>query len=183
MEQSLTKQRESIRDSRNKGELPNLCEGNNVLVSRQYFHESEKLCLRWRVPRRITKFLHDYSFQVEYPRNGQLDTVHGTRLKYYHAASLNTTSLLSHALSSETGMPVSRLLKLIDQDGELFVVVRWKVLSPKEDTMEPLKRVYEDVPQMLIKLLSRDNTPMPLFEKASAELGLYRGWVTTSANN
>lgn len=170
--QPITKQRERIRDSRNKGELPKFCEGDYVLGARQDFHKSEKLCLRWRGPLRVTTCLNDYAFQVEDLRNGQLYTVHGTRLKYYNDESLDTTAILPHVLSSETGMTLSRLLKLMEQNDELFVVVRWKGLSSEEDTMEALKRVYEDVPQLLLKSPSRNNTPSPLREKASAELVL-----------
>lgn len=172
VDQSVSQQRQRIRECRHKGELANFREGDYVLVARDTFHEGEKLCLRWRGPRRVIKAINDYEFQVEDLRNGNLETVHGTRLKYYHDASLNTTAILSHVLSSETGMPVSRLLKLIEQDGELFVSVRWKGLSPEEDTMEPLKRVYEDVPQLLLKLLKRQNTPSRLPAKACVELGL-----------
>lgn len=69
-------------------------------------------------------------------------------------------------------MPVSRLLKLTEPDGYLFVIVRWKSSSPEDDTMEPLRRVYDDVPQLLLKLLRQQNTPSTLREKSSTELGL-----------
>lgn len=152
-----------------------------MLVAREHFHEGEKLCLRWRGPRRVTKCLSYYAFQVEDLRNGELQVIHGTRLKFYSDDSLDTTAILSHVLSSETGMPVSRLLRLVDQDGKLLVAVRWKGLGASEDTLEPLKRVYEDVPGLLVKLLRRKSTAAKLRSKACIELGLEEDVCTDTA--
>lgn len=178
VEQSLTHQRNRMRIARQKGDLPNFREGDYVLVAREHFHEGEKLCLRWRGPRRVTSCLNDYSFQVEDLRNGELQEVHGTRLKFYTDESLDADAILSHVLASETGMPVSRLLRLIEQDNQLFVLVRWKGLENSEDTLEPLLRVYEDVPQLLVKLLRRKTTNAELRSRACAELGLEEGVCT-----
>lgn len=163
-----------MRNGRHRGELANLREGDFVLVAREYFHQGEKLCLRWRGPRHVTQCLSDYAFQVEDLQNGHLQTVHGTRLSFYSDASLDTQVILSHVLSSETRMPVSRLLKLLDVDGKLFVNVRWKGLGKSEDTMEPLQRVYEDVPELLVILLRRKNADATLCGRACVELGLER---------
>lgn len=175
IEHSLEKERKRIRNARNRGELANFQEGDFVLVARDDFHKGEKLCVRWRGPRRVTKCLNDYAFQVEDLRNGDLQIVHGTRLKFYADNSLDTTAIISHVLASETGMPVSRLLQLVEDNGSLFVSVRWKGLSSTEDTVEPLQRVYEDVPQLLLKLLRRKSTNADLRKRACVELGLEEG--------
>lgn len=147
-------------------------EGDYVLVTREHFYESEKLCMRWWGPRRVTKCLSDYVFQVEDLRNGNIETVPGTRLKFYADDSLDLKAILSHVLASETGMPVSRLLSLVEQEGKLYVLVRWKGLADSEDKIEPLTRVYEDVPQLLIKLMRRKNANPTIRAKACIELGL-----------
>ena len=67
---------------------------------------------------------------------------------------------------------MARLLRLVDQDGDLYVVVRWKGMSESEDTMEPLSRVFEDVPALTRKLLARKSTPAALRTRAHAALGL-----------
>lgn len=79
---------------------------------------------------------------------------------------------MSHVISSETGMPVARLLKLVKVNDDLKVQVRWKGLSPQGDTLEPLRNVYEDVPQMCDRLLNRKNTPDNLAQEARDTLGL-----------
>ena len=62
---ALAKNRKQKRESASKGCLPNFVEGDFVLVAREDFSAVEKLALRWRGLRRITKALSDYVFQVE----------------------------------------------------------------------------------------------------------------------
>ena len=79
---------------------------------------------------------------------------------------------MSHVLSSETGMPVARLLRLDEVDDKVKVLVRWKELQPSEDTLEPIENVYEDVPTLFKKLLDRQSTPRTLANKERACLDL-----------
>ena len=62
------------------------------------------------------------------------------------------------------------------EDG-IMVHVRWRGLPNSEDTLEPLQRVHEDVPQMLRSLLSRKSIPKALvnLDKAALALTLERG--------
>lgn len=69
-------------------------------------------------------------------------------------------------------MPVARLLKLVEMKGKLFVNVRWKRLGDSEDTMEPIQRVHEDVPQLLVKSLRRRNTEEKLGDQVCVELAV-----------
>ena len=130
------------------------------------------MALRWRGPRRVIKARSDYVFKVEDLRNGSTEDVHSSRLKFYRDGWLNHKVIFSHVLSSETGMPVARLVRLVDSEDRLKVIVHWKGLPNSEDTEEPLERVFEDVPQMLLRLLLRKNTPAPLAEKARSLLSL-----------
>jgi len=164
--------RQQSRIAQSRGQLPNFAEGDYVLLAREDFFKGEKLALRWRGPRRIIKALNDYVYQVEDLRNGQTEEAHGSRLKFYRDAELDTKVIMSHVLSSETGMPVARLLKLTDEPDGMKVIVRWKGLPHSEDSAESLEHVYEDVPQMLLRLLQRKNTPAPLAEKARRILAL-----------
>ena len=166
IQSSLSENRRRIRDASSNGKLPNFIEGDFVLVARDEFFEDEKLCLRWRGPRRIVKCLNDHVFKVEDLRNGAVSDVHASRLKYYSDESVDQKAVLSHVLSSETGMVVGRLLRLVKTDNGLFISVRWKGLSSSEDTLEPIAQIYADVPQLLIKLLERQSTPVDLARQA-----------------
>lgn len=177
VESSLQANRARARTAAERGELANFTEGDYVLVARDEFHAGEKLCLRWRGPRRVTKAINDYVYQVEDLRNGILSDVHAARLKFYSDASLDAKVLLPHVLQSETGMQVQRLLRLVDTDHGLRVVIRWRGLTASEDTEEPLQQVFEDVPDLLGKLLARKSTPEALVAKARRALGLLDGGV------
>ncbi len=86
--------------------------------------KGEKLALRWRGPRRVVKVISDWIFKVEDLRNGTLEDIHSSRLRYYCDSSLNEEAILPHVLYSETGMPVSRLMGLERTDKGLMVHVR-----------------------------------------------------------
>lgn len=164
--------RARYRATLHRGKLPTFTEGDYVLVARDEFFAGEKLALRWRGPRRIVKAISDYVFEVEDLRTGLSEEIHGCRLKFYHDPSLNTEAVMSHVLSSETGMVVSRLMRLEEHDDELYAVVRWKGLPHSEDTVEPIEKIYQDVPKMLERLLNRQNTPSDLADKARRILAL-----------
>eukprot|EP00171_Calliarthron_tuberculosum_P002705 IDg2705t1 len=65
---------------------------------------------------------------------------------------LDEESVFPHVLYSERGMPVQRLMNLEDTAEGLQIRVRWRGLSAREDTLEPLQRVYEDAPALVRKI-------------------------------
>ena len=172
VQSSLESHRRQARESASRGTLPNFSEGDYVLVARSDFHAGEKLCLRWRGPRRIMKALSDFVYQVEDLRNGQLDDVHDSRLKLYRDSEIDKDAIMSHVIHSETGMVVSRLLGLEETPDGIYVRIRWKGLGTKKDTLEPIARVNEDVPVLFAKLLSRKSTPAGLAEKVRSKRAL-----------
>ena len=169
---TLPVNRSRKRATDSSGVIPNFSEGDFVLVARDDFTAGEKLALRWRGPRRITRPVSEYVYQVKDLRNGTLEEVHASRLQFYSDDQLNREAIMPHVLSSETGMPVQRLMRLVDTPSGLAVVVRWRGLPPSADTTEPLNRIYEDVPQMLLNLLARKSTPRHMVIRAKTELGL-----------
>ena len=169
---ALQSHRDNSRRAASKGRLPNFTEGDFVLVAQDSYKAGEKLALRGRGPRRVIKARSEFVCQVEDLRNGALEDIHATRLKFYRDSSLNTEAIMTHVLSSESGMAVSRLMRLAESDDALHVVVRWKGLPHSEDSMEPLGRIYEDVPQMVLRLINRKSTARDLADKARAALSL-----------
>lgn len=85
-------------------QLANFNSGDFLLVAREDLHAGEKLCLRWRCPRRVEHAINDYVYMVEDLRNGQLTEVHASRLKFSNDGSLYEKAIMPHAISSETGM-------------------------------------------------------------------------------
>lgn len=69
-----------------------------------------------------TKALNDYVLKMEDLRNGETEDIHGihgTRLKYYAGEFLDKQVILSHVTAINTGMPVSRLMKIVDASATL----------------------------------------------------------------
>lgn len=58
--------------------------------------------------------MNDYVYQIEDLRNGLLEVVHMSSLKFYHDASLDKENIMSHVLTSENGMVVHLLVCLVD---------------------------------------------------------------------
>lgn len=129
-----------------------------------------KLALRWRGLRRILKAVSDYVFTVEYFFNGSVSDFHSSRLKFYREQSLDGKVTMSHFLTSETVMLVSMFLRLENTSDGFMVTVRWKCMDSSEDTLEPLEQVYENVPDILGKLLKRKNTTPDLSDRARRHL-------------
>ena len=100
-----------------------------------------KLALRWRGPRRVIKVRSEFVYQVEDLPNGALEDIHDTHLKFYRDSSRNIDAIMSHDLSSESGMIVSRLMRLVESEDGLLVVVRWKGLPHFEHSIELFGRV------------------------------------------
>lgn len=80
-------------------------------------------------------------------------------------------------VSSETGMPVARLMGLQETPDGIYIQIRWRGLSSKEDTLQPIGRVSEDVPQMLLRLLERKSIPAHLLRKAREAIAISNGVV------
>lgn len=84
------------------------------------------MSLIWRGTHHIVQSLSEYVLQVEYLRNEIVKNVHRTRQKFYHDTSLDQAAIITHVLSSETSLPVARLLKVVEDNGKLIFNVRWK---------------------------------------------------------
>lgn len=123
IDNSLTKNCGRSREAAGKGQMANFARGDFVPMTRELFHSGEKLCLHWRGPRRVVGAVNDYVYIVEDLRTGAIVDAYATRLKFYFYASLDAKAILSYVFSSETGMQVSRLLPLVEENGVLGVVI------------------------------------------------------------
>lgn len=166
VQKHLQKNRDCLRKTVSKVNLPNFIEGGFVLVARSDVNASEKLCLGWRGPRRITNTLNDFVYQVQDLHNGTFEDAHISRLKFFSDSNLNIETIMPHVLLNETGMSVSRLMKLVMDRSYLKVIVRWRVLPASEDTREPVQQIFGNVPILLQRLLKRKNTPRDLVLRA-----------------
>lgn len=123
VQDTVRNNRETLQAAMSKGELSRFMKADFGLVALEDFKAGENRALRWHGPRRIEKATSDYFYQVEDLRNGQLEDVHISRLRFFRDSALDTQAIISH-VSSKTGMPVSRLMELVDDPDGLHVRVR-----------------------------------------------------------
>lgn len=149
-----------------KGQAPNFCGSDFVLVAREHFSAGEEMSLRWRGAKSIVRPVSDYIYQFEDLRNGLIEDVHASRCKFYHDPSLHTEAITPYVLSSETGIGVQNLMTLYESEEGLLVQVRLHGLPESEDTDELIQKVYEDNSGLLVKLLRHKNIPPNLVERS-----------------
>lgn len=140
------------------------------MLAKDEFYKGENFSLHWRGLRHIVKPSSNFVYCVEDLGNVSLDDVHVSRLKFYHSATLDEKEILVYVVSSETEMVDHQLTKLLTVENNIMEHVRWRGLLDSEDTFEPLKQIYEDVPELFLKILKRNNSPTKLIEKACSQL-------------
>lgn len=74
-------------------------------------------------------------------------------------------------LASETGLPVSLLPHLVEEEGNLFVLLCLRGLDNSEDTLAPIARVYDEVPQPSTKLPCHKTTTAIMWSHECAKRG------------
>lgn len=105
-----------------------------------------------------------------------------SRFMFYSDADLDTESIMSHVVTSETSMPIQELMKYVLDEKELKVGVHWRGLCVTEDNLEPLLQIHDDVPDLLQRFLNRINTPCDLVQKCKLSLRLQTGeWNTNKS--
>lgn len=77
-----------------------------------------------------------------------------------------------HEVSSETGMPVQRLMRLVETDGALLGQLRLLRLQESEDISGHSENVYQDLLKFFQKLLGRKNSPTDLVVKIRRVLSI-----------
>jgi hypothetical protein len=152
---------------------PNFDSGDFVLVAQRDKHSIDKLSLRWRGPRRITRVMSDHVYEVEDIESGYLVQVHSTRLRFYHDASLDVTAeLLEQIAHNDLGYDVQSIkdLRFDSETKQYQVLVSWLGFESDDDTWEPLLVMHEDVPDKVETLFRHSKKP-DLVTNARAALG------------
>lgn len=85
---------------------------------------------------------------------------------------MEKATVMTHVLPSETGIVISRVLRLLKKNSPLYFVVPWEGVTSCDATIELIARIYEDVTRLLPRPLVRKTTPNGLCAKAHAALNL-----------
>lgn len=151
--------REIIKHNAKTNVLPaNFTVGDFVLVRRAQKNKGHKLQFLWRGPRRITKAISKWVFEVEDLVDHKREAVHARRLTWYRAdrdGEQISPALLEYATHSEASYEqIEKLVGITKVDEGVKVLVEWQGLPDEVDrTWEPLSQLHEDVPDLLQEFL------------------------------
>ncbi|OWZ10045.1 hypothetical protein PHMEG_00017166 [Phytophthora megakarya] len=159
--------------ARAKGSTCNFAVGGFVLWSRvDSRRQGSKLLVHWVGPFRVVE-ARQHSFIVEHLITKDEVEEHGSRLKFYCDSSLNVTAALKEHVAKQ-GIVVGVRAVINHRKNPVSnkweVQVAWIVLEDVENSWEPLRSVYTDIPtkvqeyvdsNMIIDLDWLQATPVP----------------------
>jgi hypothetical protein len=152
-------QRKRINEATRR-KLPNLMEGDFVLVASTEKSAGNNLRVQWRGPRRIISIPSEWTYIVEDLLQGKKKEIHVSRIKPYKDRDLNVTQeLKDHAGHVEGTLEVERfdgVRKSSSRQG-WEIRVWWRGFEEADTTWEPIAEMIKDVPDMVRKYLTEES--------------------------
>ncbi|OWZ05895.1 LOW QUALITY PROTEIN: hypothetical protein PHMEG_00021933 [Phytophthora megakarya] len=143
--------------ARAKGRICNFVVGDFVLWSRVDSRlQGSKLLVRWVGPFRVVE-ARQHSFIVQHLITKDKVEVHGSRLKFYCDSSLNVTAELKEHVAKQ-GI-VLGVRASITGSTQWEVQVAWIGLEDVENSWEPLRSIYVDVPTKVQEYIDSSAIP------------------------
>ena len=166
-----------LKHNMNTNVLPaNFQIGDFVLVREAQVSKGHKLQFLWKEPRRVTRAVSKWVFEVEGLIGRKRELVHARRLILYRADRENrelSPDLVAQVSHSEANyQTVEAMLDIRKAEHGLDVLVEWQGLPGNVDrTWEPLVKLHEDIPEQIENfLLSRGKHKLK--DEARERLGI-----------
>jgi hypothetical protein len=162
--QHVAKSRSAARarvNARRKHPLPNFSIGDFVLVGLPTHKNFHKLHVRWTGPSRIVEPVSPYLYRIQDLITRVISTVHVSRLRFYHDASLNITEALRRQIAhDDAGFEIDHFKGWRhNPDAKRWEIhCSWRGFTADEDSWEPLTSLYADVPVFLKRYLQKHRT-------------------------
>ena len=132
--------------------------GDYVLWSRVDSQSTfPKLTFIWRGPFQVVDILSEHVYRVKHLVTEKEYSVHATRLKFYHDASLDkNTELLEHISDQGFYYEIEEYkdLRYNPEMKSWELLVSWSGIEEFEDTWEPLLNMWKDNPKGVFQYLS-----------------------------
>lgn len=93
-----------------------------------------------RGPSGIFQVLLYFVYQVEDLRTASFQDGHGSPLKFYNDALLDTEAVMGHVFLRDR-LPVQRLFKLVEDQDKLLDQVPWKGLEKVDNTLKTISQI------------------------------------------
>ncbi|OWY92645.1 hypothetical protein PHMEG_00038268, partial [Phytophthora megakarya] len=155
---NIRERRRTQNMSRSNGVPCNFSTGDFVLWSRIDSRLSvNKLLARWVGPFEVVEE-HPHSYMIRHLLNDKRYMVHGSRLKFYRDGSLGISEeLLAHVGNQGMvlGVEMFKGHRKVHQGWQLLV--SWVGLQDEEDSWEPLKTLYDDLPERVSVYIAESN--------------------------
>ncbi|CEO95676.1 hypothetical protein PBRA_009684 [Plasmodiophora brassicae] len=151
----------------NKSHYESFIVGDYVLNAKPVPGPAQKLIAQWRGPYRVVKMINDQVYELEDPLTERHFNAHSQRIRRYADADLNrTVDLKRHLQHADNQLLVDDLLDCrVDRETqELQIKVLWSGFDEAEATWEPARVIYEDVPELVQKLIRRLGDDHPQVE-------------------
>ena len=112
----------------------------------------DKLDVTWVGPYMVVEAHARQSFTVQQLITKKKRRVHASRLKFYHDASLNISEKwLGHVSRQNEPLTIEELkdIRWNREVKDYQVFVKWDGLDEVENSWEPMKKLFKDIPKML----------------------------------
>lgn len=141
--------------------------GDYVLLSTEASVEGvgNKLAPRWTGPFEVVEINGPLGVTLRQLGSDREIKVHAQRVRRFAGPEIyndNTKAALTRAadLSLRNRYLVERIVDAVQDGPTAFKLqVRWLGYEPEDDTLEPLSRVYADVPDMVNSFMARTDLP------------------------
>jgi hypothetical protein len=152
--EASVQQRAVKKEQRQYRRVPNFGTGDYVLVGvpEPAKMTGRKLFLKWRGPFRITDTRDNYVFEVENIIDRNRRWVHGDRIRLYSDDKLDLTDEIKKQFAHDNeSYQVEQIhgCRLSSETHQLELLVEWKGFTEEENSWEPLKNLFEDVPELI----------------------------------
>jgi len=148
------KQRTLKKQHKQYRRVPNFGTGDYVLVGvpEPAKMTGRKLFLKWHGPYQITDTKENYVFEVENIIDHKRRWVHGDRIRLYSDDKLDITEEIKRQFAHDNeSYQVEKFhaCRLNPENHQLELLVEWKGFTEDDNSWEPLKNLYEDVPELV----------------------------------
>jgi len=147
--------RVNLRNARTHVRACNFDIGDFVLFGRLQRNVRRKLSLKWHGPRRVTRIISNFLFEIEDLRSGKKSVAHGSRLKFFRNSSYNVSDECLDQLAFQDGelCVVDKFVDIRMHEGAFQVLCEWKGFDEEDPAWEDIDTMRQDVPVLLQEFL------------------------------
>ena len=104
---------------------------------------------------------------------GKTWVAHSSRMWFYEGADYEPSDAVKNLFILHRGeLSVEKIVQIFEEGGEYLVEINWRGFSEDMNTVQSLKELYEDIPELVREYLSTKNTK--LFRDARKQMFIWK---------